>query len=393
MSAFGWITAARRRPLASWLWRSRVRKATARKAQPGLESLESIDLMSRAGLTLPAAAVALSAPVTPSSVKISGSVTATATQTVTVRQDAAVPSTLTNFNQPFNPSINLFNPNLGQLVAVNVVSSAQIQSLIISENTSTTSGADITGTTNGTYTINGFPTAISGTLNGTTQTVSVPAFTGGPPDFTGPTTVFFPPLIVTDTKTTTFNSPAALAYFTSSAGRTSITPRLIENAQSGASAPNGNLQTIVQTLGSGTISVNYVYMPRCPAVVSLVRFGIHQQPTLLQLTFDGPLDPAQASNPNYYRIAVPNKNGSFTGPGVTYVPIASAKYDAATNTVLLTTARRLNVHYMFQLQIFLPCNNGNVITIQFGGKRSLGGFVNPHKGNAFVPVRNGKVIL
>jgi len=127
--------------------------------------------------------------------------------------------------------------------------------------------------------------------------------------------------------------------------------------------------------------------------VSLVRFGIHHQATQLQLTFDGPIIPStDATNVSNYRVVVPNRYGSFTGPGVSYVAVNWAVYDQTDNTVTLTTARPLNVHKLFELQVKLPCNNGNIVTIEFGGKKSLGGYINPHAGNAVVKVANGKVV-
>lgn len=349
--------------------------------------------MSRAGLGFlayrPVMAPVLTAPVTPQSVQVKGIAAMTAAQT-TAAQSAVVPQTLTNFSLPFAPDLNLFDATLGELVSVRVTTQATLTSQIISQNTSTNSGAEITGFTNGSYAITGLPTPVTGNLNGTTATVSVPVFPGGNPDFTGPTTVVFDPLVVSDSEAITYTSAADLAFFTQSAGRTTITPTLAAQAQSGASAPNGNLQTDVRTFGNGQISVAYEYIPNCPAVVSLVRFGIHHQPTQLQLTFDGPVDPVDAENIDNYRVLIPNRYGHFTGPGVTYSPIWSAVYNPADNTVLLTTARRLNVHHQFQLEVNLPCNNGNAITIQFGGKRSLGGFYG-HRGE-FIPYPFGRVV-
>jgi hypothetical protein len=137
------------------------------------------------------------------------------------------------------------------------------------------------------------------------------------------------------------------------------------------------------------VNVTYDYIPTCPPVTSLVRFGIHHQPTQLLLTFGGPLAPADANNPAFYQVIKPNSQGSFTGPGTTIVPIASASYNPANNTVLLTTAQQLNVHYINQLKISLPCTNGTPVVIEFGGKSSLGGFF--YHGHHYTVV-NGKVV-
>lgn len=405
MSAIGWITAAHRSVIATVFRRARARKPGGRKLTPGLESLESIDLLSAGLVSALGTPIAASAYTTTISTKVD----TTATQS-TVLQTASVPSTLTNFTAPFAPTISLFNPNLGTLVAVDVTVEAQLTSQIKSQNTSTTSAADITPFINGNYTVGGLSEVVSNTLTikPTPTPVAVSVYNGTDAPFTGTSTVLwtsppynatvpvdqtFPPEVASDNEAYTLTAAGDLAFYTASTGRTTLTPNLTENGQSGATAPNGNLQTDVVTAGSGVITVSYEYIPRTPNVVSLVRYGIHHQPTQLQLTFDGPIIPAsEASDPANYTVVVPNSQGSFTGPGISYVAVKSAVYDEANNTVTLVTARRLNFHKLFQLKIDLPSNNGNIITIEFGGPKSLGGFTNPHAGNVFVPVVDGKPV-
>lgn len=437
MSAFGWITTGHRVLVASFLRRRTPRKFKAKASVPVFESLETMSLMSTltphaamavhtaAQMAKPAAVVAkhvaavakpaavvvnhvaavakptpvVARPVAPvastaqvqsfASKTVKMNAALAATSQTTKLQTVTVPDTLTNFSQPFAPPITLFNPSLGTLVAVHVTAQATLTSQITSENTSTTSEATITGFTAGTYSITGINRTISGSLNKQTDPITVPAFGGGVPDFTGPSTAVFPTLTTTSSEPPiTFTAPSDLAFFTASAGRTTISPVLTENARSGANAPNGNLLTLVRTSGSGVITVTYEYSPECPAVTKLVRFGIHMQPTQLQLTFAGPLDPAQASNPAYYHVIAPNAAGSFTGQGTTIIPVTSAVYDAVNHTVTLTTAKRLNVHHLYQLVVNLPCANGNPTVIEFGSKMSLGGFTNPHTGS-FIPVVGG----
>ena len=344
----------------------------------GLESLEAIELLSHAAL--------------PSSFSRYGNVLSprmsvnTVSETTTPQfvkvQTASVPQTLTNFNLPFSPSFNLFDPAMGTLTAVNVTANAYLSSVIQSQNLSTTTGAAITGSISGAFSISGFPTTLAGPLPNFSSTQTVPAY-NNEPDFTGPSTAVFNGISTQASQTVTLTDPASLAFFTASAGRSTSTPQLQMNATAGATAPNGNIQTLVVTNGQGTLSVSYTYTPPAPTVVSLVRYGIHHQQTQLQLTFNGYVDPVQANNPYNYRVIVPNRQGSFTGPGVTYVAIANATFDPASNSVTLLPARRLNVHYQFQLQVKLPVNNGNIIVLDFGGKQSLGGF-NNHQGQ-FTP--------
>ena len=378
MTIHGWISAGTRLVERHLLAPRKQAKARSRAAVVGLESLEVIELLSHAALP---ASFSLYGNVLNPKMSVNTVSQTTTPQFVKV-QTANVPATLTNFNLPFNPSFNLFDPALGTLTSVNVTANALLSSNILSQNLSNTSGATITGSISGTFAISGFATPLSGTLPTFSTTQSVPEY-NNEPDLTGPSTAVFNGISTQGSQTVTLTDPASLAFFTGSAGRSIVTPQLQMNANAGATAPNGNIQTSVVTSGQGTLSVSYTYTPPAPAAVSLVRYGIHHQQTQLQLTFSGYVDPAQANNPNNYRVIVPNNQGNFTGPGVTYIAITNATFDPATNSVTLIPARRLNVHYQFQLQAKLPVNNGNVIVLDFGGKQSLGGF-NNHQGQ-FTP--------
>jgi hypothetical protein len=362
MTVYGWIARAIGARLAP---PPRRRRPRTRAAAPGLESLEPIALMSRAPLAHALAVAAQPAaevvPFSAQPIAASGTHAMTATQTTAV-QTAVVPDTRTNFTQPFAPPLNLFNPNLGQLVAVHITATATLTTQIQAQNLSSTSAGTITGFTNGTFTINGLGAPIPFSLSGT-NTMSVPPL--------GSVTF---PVTATNTKPIDITDPAQLAQFVATVGRTTITPTLVANVTSAGAIPNGNLTTSFLTFGSGSVSITYEYLPQCPAVVNLVRFGIHHQPTQLQLTFSGPLNPADATNTANYTIIAPNAHGSFTGPGIRVIPVIGAAYDANNNTVTLTTAVQLNVHHLFQLRITLPCNNNIPIVIEFGGKKSLGGF-------------------
>jgi len=81
-----------------------------------------------------------------------------------------------------------------------------------------------------------------------------------------------------------------------------------------------------------------------PTVVSLQRFGVHRQPTVLVLTFDGPLDPLTAGDARNYRLA---------GPGgrrfALRFPLQSAVYNPGSHTVTLFTTRPLPLGRTFHL--------------------------------------------
>ncbi|MFO0951631.1 MAG: Ig-like domain-containing protein [Isosphaeraceae bacterium] len=82
-----------------------------------------------------------------------------------------------------------------------------------------------------------------------------------------------------------------------------------------------------------------------PQVTGLYRFGIHWQPTRVVLTFSRPMDAASVQFAANYAIV--------TGPQYHYrvVRVVSARYDAATQSVILTPAVRLNVHYTYTLVV------------------------------------------
>jgi len=81
-----------------------------------------------------------------------------------------------------------------------------------------------------------------------------------------------------------------------------------------------------------------------PTVTLVQRFGFHELPTTLVLTFDEPLDPGRAQNLNDYQIVA---LGRFPRT----LDIGAAVYDSATQTVTLSPVRRLNFHHRFRLTV------------------------------------------
>jgi hypothetical protein len=288
--------------------------------------------------------------------------------------------TLTSFtNLPLSPALSLFDPLLGTLQSVEVSHSATIQSNVTSQNLSPSSSTDITATFAGSYEIAGLNQPITQpTRTLTSQPMPAGVF-GSPTD-----TVIFPPLVLTDSSTSVFTDTASLAFFTASAGRSSIDLTMSATATASASAPNGNLLTTTETSATSAVTIVYTYVPVCPTVAGIGRIGVHHQPTQLVVTFDGPVDPSKAADPSNYKVITRTGN---------VIPIESATYHAATNSVTLTPARRLNVHHHFLLSVVLPCPNevtGETVVIPFGGKRSLIGITNHH--GQFVPVKNGRIV-
>ena len=122
------------------------------------------------------------------------------------------------------------------------------------------------------------------------------------------------------------------------------------------------------------------YFGECPMVVNVQRFGIHHQPTQIVVTFDGPLDPAQAENVENYHLFTLGPDGKFSRE----VPIKSAVYNPATNSVTLTTAHQVNVHHLAEITVTNPCPGGPDFAGVLNRKYSLGGIVG-HHGRVWLP--------
>jgi uncharacterized repeat protein (TIGR01451 family) len=96
-------------------------------------------------------------------------------------------------------------------------------------------------------------------------------------------------------------------------------------------------------VASASITVN-----SCPpvTVTSLVRHGLHHQPTQFIVTFNGPLDPTTASDTANYHLSMLRLSGHSERIG-----IREATYDPVAHTVTLLPDRRLNVHHRYRLTI------------------------------------------
>ena len=126
------------------------------------------------------------------------------------------------------------------------------------------------------------------------------------------------------------------------------------------------LQAKLTAVGTGTVTVQVTSLSTgatvmetatvttvsaAPTVVSLVRFGYHEQPTLLRLTFSTPMDPVRADDVHNYVfvMVIPCGNGEvrYSRP----IPIVSAQYDAASQSVTLRMGVHVNVYHLYQLVV------------------------------------------
>ncbi len=123
-----------------------------------------------------------------------------------------------------------------------------------------------------------------------------------------------------------------------------------------ANSPTGTASvnvTVITPAGTSTISPadQFSYVAVLPRVVSLLRFGFHMQQTSLVLTFSAALDPRVAEDINNYQIVTmggQGRSGNLVGH---VIRINTASYDAATLTVTLFPAERLDLNNLYQLTV------------------------------------------
>jgi hypothetical protein len=267
----------------------------------------------------------------PLRVYYSGDTASDQTPVTTPGQTVSLGNTTTNFtSQPLSPELDLFNPSLGTLISVAASHSATIQSSITSQNLSPSSPTVITAVASASYQIDGLNQPISQPTKTITNQAMAAGVFGSTTDTVTLSRVF------TDSATTTFTDPASLAFYTASSGRSAVMLTMSATATAAASAPNGNLLTTADSSALATVTVTYAYLPASSSkVTSIGRISLHHRQTQLIVGFNGPVDPNKANNPGNYSV--------ITQSGKT-IPIKSASYNPATNSVTLIPAQHLNVH-------------------------------------------------
>jgi uncharacterized repeat protein (TIGR01451 family) len=78
-----------------------------------------------------------------------------------------------------------------------------------------------------------------------------------------------------------------------------------------------------------------------PTVSNVQRFGFHDQPSVLVLTFSAALDPSRAQDPTCYTV---------TGSGQTFA-VTTAVYNPSAHSVTLRFGRFLNVHHHYKITV------------------------------------------
>jgi hypothetical protein len=106
--------------------------------------------------------------------------------------------------------------------------------------------------------------------------------------------------------------------------------------------------------GTGTKSITFVVQAAVvdtgPRVIALQRFGIHQQPPMLVITFDRQLDTNTVgllSNYLVYSVGHRQKTGAHSAP----IPILTGYYNSANNTVTLVMAKPLPLSHLYRIVV------------------------------------------
>ena len=110
-----------------------------------------------------------------------------------------------------------------------------------------------------------------------------------------------------------------------------------------------SLSTGASVTETATVTTSAVSI--APTVVAFQRFGYHEQPTVLRLTFSTAMDPGTANDVHNYELVMVTlgKNGTVHyGPPI---PILSAQYDAASQSVTLRMGVHVNVYHLYQLRV------------------------------------------
>jgi len=125
---------------------------------------------------------------------------------------------------------------------------------------------------------------------------------------------------------------------------------------SGTPMATGTFGFTVLGTGSGFQTVmNYqllVQAAAAPVVTSLVRYGYHNQPTILVAAFSQDMNPQSASSLANYVLTTAGRDGRFGTRDDVKIPLGSVLYDALTRTVTLRpVARTIPLFRLYRLTV------------------------------------------
>jgi hypothetical protein len=157
-----------------------------------------------------------------------------------------------------------------------------------------------------------------------------------------------------------FGEPVAGGHVTFAAALTGASAELVgspaiidNNGQASATASangfGGTYSVTVGAAGADTVALSLTNED--PRVVSLQRFGVHDQPTRLVLTFSEPMDAVRADNHANYRLVWARPAQRHGAKHENAIPIRYARYNAAAQTVTIRPIRRLPLRRTFMLTV------------------------------------------
>ena len=108
-----------------------------------------------------------------------------------------------------------------------------------------------------------------------------------------------------------------------------------------------------------------------PAVVRLVRYGYHAQPTNLVVAFDEALEQAASTRPADFRLVAAGPDGRFGTRDDAVIPLKSASLGADGRSIVITTRRPLPLRHRYRLTIDGPTDlAGNALNFNRDGQTS-----------------------
>jgi hypothetical protein len=126
-----------------------------------------------------------------------------------------------------------------------------------------------------------------------------------------------------------------------------------------------------------------------PTVTNLERLGVHLHPTTLVVTFSEPMDAARAASRTECRLIGPGPDHKFGTKDDHRIRIRSARYNPATNSVVLRPVRRLPLHDKFQLTVKGTAPDGLTSTLGI----LLDGAKTGQPGSDYVARITGKLLV
>ncbi len=118
-----------------------------------------------------------------------------------------------------------------------------------------------------------------------------------------------------------------------------------------AATTDPNLANNTQTVMTNVLTPVTPVIPVSPAGMGVKRFGFHDQPTVLVVSFNMPLNLARAQDVANYRIVTlggPGRGGSLHGH---VTKVRKAVYSAESGAVTLYMAQRLDIHNLYRITI------------------------------------------